>query len=85
MGETIAAIAVIALAIVGLAGVFSDILAAVATIVLGAGILIEGGFFATAQAEAESGSRSWGETGGYMSTEFLGATFSPEVNNLPVS
>jgi hypothetical protein len=44
--EASGAFAVIALAIVGLAGVFSGTLAAIATIILGAAILIEGGTMA---------------------------------------
>jgi len=43
LGEAIGSIAVIALAIVGLAGVWSTNLAAIATIILAAAILIEGG------------------------------------------
>jgi hypothetical protein len=43
--EAIAALATMALAIVGLAGVFSTTLAAIATIIVGAAILIEGGSF----------------------------------------
>ncbi len=43
MLEAAAAIAVIALAIVGLAGVFSSTMAAIATIVVGAAVLIQGG------------------------------------------
>jgi hypothetical protein len=69
MGETIAAIAVIALAIVGLAGVFSETLAAIATIVLGAGILVEGGFFASAQGVED---RRLGDPGAFFSAGFLG-------------
>jgi hypothetical protein len=70
MGEAIAAVAVIALAIVGLAGVFSETLAAIATIVLGAGILVEGGFFASASATVEE--RRLAESGSYLSADFLG-------------
>ncbi len=43
MMEAIGALATIALAIVGLAGVFSSTMASIATIIVGAAILIEGG------------------------------------------
>ncbi len=43
MMEAVGAIATIALAIVGLAGVFSPTMASIATIVIGAAILLEGG------------------------------------------
>ncbi|HXT10129.1 MAG TPA: hypothetical protein VN873_01095 [Candidatus Angelobacter sp.] len=46
IGETVGSVAVIALAIVGLAGVWPTVIAAVATIVLAAAIIIEGGLFA---------------------------------------
>jgi hypothetical protein len=69
MGEAIASIAVVALAIVGLAGVYSEILAAVAAIVFGAAILIEGGFFASTQTEFAS---QPAEAGASFSSEFLG-------------
>lgn len=46
LGEAIGSIAVIALAIIGLAGVWSINIAAIATIILAAAILIEGGVFA---------------------------------------
>lgn len=45
LGEAIGSIAVIALAIIGLAGVWSTNIAAIATIILAAAILIEGGVF----------------------------------------
>ncbi len=76
--EGIGGIAVIALAIVGLAGVFSTPMAAIATIVLGAAILIEGGAFAASHREVVTGEGSargraleWSEG---LSVEFLGAT-----------
>ena len=47
--EAVGAIATIALAIVGLAGIFSPTMAAIATIVIGAALLIEGGSFGAAQ------------------------------------
>jgi hypothetical protein len=54
MIESIGALATIALAVVGLAGVLSMTMAAIATIVLGAAILIEGGAFAARSSEAAS-------------------------------
>jgi len=45
LGEAIGSIAVIALAIAGLAGVWSMNIAAIATIILAAAILVEGGVF----------------------------------------
>jgi hypothetical protein len=44
--EAIGALAVIALAIIGLAGILSETVAAIATIILGAAILTQGGAFA---------------------------------------
>lgn len=73
--ESIGAVAVIALAIAGLAGAFSTTLAAIATIVLGAAIWLEGGtFMATHRAEVSwesAGARvlEWNEG---LGVEFLG-------------
>lgn len=75
--EGIGGIAVIALAIVGLAGVFSTVMAAIATIVLGAAVLVEGGAFAASHREILS--REGGATGRALewneglNVEFLGA------------
>lgn len=76
--EGLGGIAVIALAIVGLAGVYSTPMAAIATIVLGAAILVEGGAFAASHREVISNQGSakgtllqWNEG---LSGEFLGAT-----------
>ncbi len=45
LGEAIGSIAVIALSIVGLAGIFSATMAAIGTIILGAALLVEEGIF----------------------------------------
>src|SRR5690348_16580883 len=72
MVETIGALATIALAIVGLAGVFSAALAAIGVIVLGTAMLIEGGAFATGQAvTSKMAAERIAETGA-KSPEFLG-------------
>lgn len=63
MGEVIGALAVIALTIAGLAGAGAAVLASIATIVLGAALLLEGGVFA--------GTLSI-ERGEWTSTGFLG-------------
>ena len=65
MMEAVVAIAIIALAIVGLAGDYPLTMAAIATIVTGAAILLEGGAFAHARARQEFNSG--------LSAEFLGA------------
>ncbi len=73
--ESIGALATIALAVVGLAGVLSTIMAAIATIVLGAAILIEGGAFAARFSEGLSRSGTTGqplEWSEGLSAEFLG-------------
>jgi hypothetical protein len=73
--ESAGAIATIALAIVGLAGVFSLSMAAIATIVLGASMWIEGGAYAASRAGARgqqgllARTLEYGET---VSSEFLG-------------
>ena len=75
--EGIGGIAVIALAIVGLVGVLSLEMAAIATIVLGAAVLVEGGSFAASHREMWS--TKWGyfaraaEWSQGLSAEFLGA------------
>jgi hypothetical protein len=55
MMEAVGAIATMALAIIGLAGILSPSMAAIATIVLGASLVIEGGSFGAAQASAAAG------------------------------
>ncbi len=73
--ESIGAVATIALAIVGLAGVFPMTLAAIATIVLGAALWIEGGMFAATykgalyRERAEALFTEWGQG---LTIEFLG-------------
>ena len=75
MMESAGALAAIALAIVGLAGVFSINMAAIAAIVLGAAIWMEGGAHAATyrRAASQEGSAArivgWGES---VSAEFLG-------------
>jgi hypothetical protein len=64
--ESIGAIATLGLAIVGLAGVFSPTMAAIATIIFGAALWMEGGVFATRYSE---GALEWGES---LSVDFLG-------------
>lgn len=72
MVEAIGALATIALAIVGLAGVLSAPLAAIATIIFGAAILIECGAFATGRAvNAKMSAERMAEYGA-NSPEFLG-------------
>ncbi len=73
--ESMGAVATIALAIVGLAGVFSITMAAIAAIVLGAAIWMEGGAHAANYRKAASSGSSvartleWSES---LSAEFLG-------------
>lgn len=70
--ESLGAVATIALAIVGLAGAYAPTMAAIAVIVLGAAIWIEGGAFAMSHAEAvgtERRSQAWTEGVG---AEFIG-------------
>lgn len=73
--QSVGALATLALAIAGLAGVFSTTLAAIAAIVLGAAIWMEGGaFIASHRTEvfgASAGARTiaWGQR---LSAEFLG-------------
>ncbi len=73
MMEAVGAFATIALAIVGLAGVFSSTMAAIATIVIGAAILIESGSFGAASVAVHSdvGTRTFEAAEG-MSAHFLG-------------
>lgn len=73
--EGIGAVATIALAIVGLAGIFTNIVAAVATIVIGAIILMEGGLVSSAyrrlSAQGASGTQMR-ELGSGVTAEFFG-------------
>jgi hypothetical protein len=71
--ESIGAVATMALAIVALAGAFSSILAAIATIVLGASIWIEGGAFAVSHKAEFAGKSAYVRTLEW--TESLGAEF----------
>ncbi len=73
--ESIGAVATIALAIVGLAGVLSTTMAAIATIVLGAAIWIEGRAFAANHSEAAFSEGSVARTLALsegLAAEFLG-------------
>ncbi len=73
--ESLGAVATIALAVVGLAGIFSATMAAIATIVLGAAIWVEEGAFVASHASAVSSGGStarisaWSEG---LAAEFLG-------------
>jgi hypothetical protein len=73
--EGIGAVATIALAIVGLAGIYTDIVAAVATIVIGAIILMEGGLVSSAYrrlaAQGANGNQIR-ELGSGVTAEFFG-------------
>ena len=69
MVEAIGALATMALAIVGLAGVLSATVAAIATIVLGAAILLECGAFGAAAAVSPTEAQV---EGGGLTAEFLG-------------
>ncbi len=73
MTEAAGAFATIALAIVGLAGVFSGTMAAIATVVIGAAILIESGSLGAASVavRSETGTRTF-EMGEGASAHFLG-------------
>ena len=64
--------AVIALAIVGLAGAYSPILAAIAAIVTGAAILIEGGAFEAWAMRFQAGTASQLEAARFPTAEALG-------------
>lgn len=71
MAEAIGALATMALAIVGLAGVLSTTLAAIATIVLGAAILVQCGAFGAGVAVSRTVGEAQVESAG-LSAEFLG-------------
>lgn len=68
--EAVGAIATIALAIVGLAGVLRPIMASIATIVIGAALLLEGGSMGAAQVSSRTG--EFESASGGFSTPFLG-------------
>src|SRR5579864_5401606 len=70
--EAIGALATIVLAIVGLAGVFSPTMATIATIVIGASILIEGRSFGAVTTRESSSVTETTEWSGGMSAGFLG-------------
>lgn len=75
MMEAIGALATIALAIVGLAGVFSPTMASIATIIVGAAILIEGGSFGATTgvlSRSSSGAQSTTAVGGGIGAQALG-------------
>lgn len=70
--EAIGALAVIALAIVGLAGLLSETVAAIATIILGAAILTQGGAFAAGHYASDPGHDTQVREPARMSASFLG-------------
>jgi hypothetical protein len=70
--EAVVSVAIIALSIVGLAGVNPLMLAAIATILAGAAVLIEGGAFQMAGALTQRTTES-GQANAGMSASFLGA------------
>lgn len=71
--EAIGALATIALAIVGLAGVYPTALASIATLIISAAILSESGSFGAASLTARTpGESSSLEMGGGLSAQFLG-------------
>ncbi len=69
--EAIGALAAIALSIVGLAGVLSNTMAAICTIIVGAAILIEGGAFGAARWAMATAEGTSSVAGGGVSAEFL--------------
>src|ERR1051326_8768338 len=69
--EAIGALAAIALAIVGLAGILSTTVAAIATIILGAAILTQGGAFDASSSVSGAGFEAQGRESG-SSASFLG-------------
>lgn len=71
MMEGIGALATMALAIVGLAGLLSATLAAIATIVLGAGILVQSGAFGAGAASANAAGDAQVIAGEGLGAEFL--------------
>lgn len=70
--EAIAALAVVALAIVGLAGILSQTVAAIATIIMGAAILTQGGAFAASSMTLGTAYESQLRDSGGSSASFLG-------------
>jgi hypothetical protein len=76
MGEAIGGIAAVVLAIVGLAGVYPGYLAGITAIVVGAGLLLQGGAvaarFSTLLSETAGTRLTNRQLGGGMSAEFLG-------------
>jgi hypothetical protein len=73
--ETIGAIAAVVLAVIGLAGLFSNVLASIAMIVLGAAILIEGWAIGSSYRQFSSASAIPGQDLGLnsaLTAEFLG-------------
>ncbi len=75
IAEAIGAIAAVILAVIGLAGLLSNLLAAIATIVIGAGILAEGWSVGSTYRQWSSVSGTAGQgsrTSGALTAEFLG-------------
>jgi len=69
--EAFGALAAIALSIVGLAGVFSALMAAIATIILGAAILIEGGSFGVWERAFQTGTFEKREQSGGITADLV--------------
>ncbi len=75
IAEAIGAIASVILAVIGLAGILSNLMAAVATIVIGAGILVEGWAVGSTYHRTSPASATWGRStglNGALTAEFLG-------------
>jgi len=75
MAEAVGAIAAVILAIIGLAGILSNLMASVATIVVGAGILVEGWAVSSSYRQFSSANAAPGQAGGLngaLTAEFMG-------------
>jgi hypothetical protein len=75
IAEAIGAIATVILAVIGLAGILPNLLAAIATIVIGAGILVEGWAMGSSYRQSSLGGTAAGRVAGLngaLTAEFLG-------------
>jgi hypothetical protein len=70
--EAVGAIAAVVLAVIGLAGLLSTLLASIATIVIGAGILVEGWSVGATYRRGSTASISASSASGTLTAEFLG-------------
>ena len=76
--EAVVAIGAIVLSIIGLAGMLSNVMAAIATIIIGGALLVEGGAIGSdygrliSESREESGGFDAVELGGGLTAEFLG-------------